>query len=71
MHNLVAYGRSNGDYLISDPVFPEPVTCPEKDLRKARFARGPLSPKGKMYYVTSIPAEIDLRGSIVKGIRAY
>lgn len=70
MHNLVAYGRSNGDYLISDPVFPEPVTCPEKDLRKARFARGPLPPKGKMYYVTSVPAKIDLRGAIVKGIKA-
>ena len=70
MHNLVAYGRSNGDYLISDPVFPDPVTCPEKDLMKARFAQGPLAPRGKMYYVTSVPTEIDLNGAITKGIKA-
>ncbi len=70
MHNLVAYGRSNGNYLISDPVFPEPVTCPAKDLRKARFAHGPLAPKGKMYFVTSTPDHIDLRGAIIKGIKA-
>ncbi len=70
MHNLVAYGRSNGTYLISDPVFPEPVTCANKNLSKARFARGPLAPKGKMYYVTSTPDRIDLRGAIIKGIKA-
>lgn len=70
MHNLVAYGRRNGDYLISDPVFPDPVTCSAKNLMKARFARGPLAPKGKMYYVTSVPAEIDLNTAIIKGIKA-
>jgi len=70
MHNLIAYGRRNGDYLISDPVFPDPVTCPEEDLRKARFAHGPLAPKGKMYYVTSVPAVIDLNSAIVTGIKA-
>lgn len=70
MHNLVAYGRSDGRYLISDPVFPEPVTCPRKDLMKARFARGPLPPKGKMYYVMSVPDKIDWHGAIVKGIRS-
>ncbi len=70
MHNLVAYGRRNGDYLISDPVFPDPVTCPEKDLMKARFAQGPLAPKGKMYYVTSVPTDVDLNAAIIKGIKA-
>lgn len=69
MHNLVVFGRQNGSYLISDPVFPEPVSCPHADLMKARFARGPMPPKGRMYYVTQVPARPDLAGAARQGIR--
>ena len=69
MHNLVVFGKQNGSYLISDPVFPEPVHCPQADLMKARFARGPMPPKGRMYYVTRIPSQPDLSGAVRNGIK--
>jgi len=69
MHNLVVYGRRNGDYLISDPVFPEPVTIPAANLMKARFAKGPLPPKGRMYRIDRISRDADLPQAITRGIR--
>ncbi|MFZ3045404.1 MAG: BtrH N-terminal domain-containing protein [Desulfatirhabdiaceae bacterium] len=69
MHNLVVFGKENGNYLISDPVFPEPVQCPHDDLMKARFARGPMPPKGRMYTVTHVPSEPDLHKAIRQGIK--
>ncbi|OYW87464.1 MAG: peptidase [Pseudomonadales bacterium 32-61-5] len=48
-HNLLAYGRDGDDYLLSDPVFEEPVRCATADLQKARFAKGVLAAKGLMY----------------------
>ena len=38
-HNLLVYGKDGDDYLISDPVFEEPVRCPSSDLARARFAK--------------------------------
>jgi len=69
MHNLVVFGKENGDYIISDPVFPDPVRCPRGDLMKARFAKGPMSPKGRMYYVTHMPSEPDFKRAILQGIK--
>lgn len=69
MHNLVVFGKTDGKYLISDPVFPEPVVCAADDLRKARFAKGALAPKGKMYCLGEVPTEIDFPKAIRKGIR--
>ncbi len=68
-HTLIAYGRKGTDYLISDPVFDEPVTCSREDLMKARFSEGVLAPKGKMYYLTEIPSQIDLPRAIRAGIK--
>jgi len=68
-HNLVAYGKQGDDYLISDPVLPEPVVCAAADLVRARFAQGALAPKGKMYCITSVPKELDLAPAIRQGIR--
>ena len=68
-HNLVAYGKSGSDYLISDPVLGEPVLCPAADLARARFAQGALAPKGKMYCVTSVPKQLDLAPAVKQGIR--
>ncbi len=53
-HNLLVYGKDGDDYLISDPVFEEPVRCASADLARARFAKGVLAPKGLMYYPQSI-----------------
>lgn len=69
MHNLVVYGKDGADYLISDPVFSEPVICPADSLKKARFAQGPMSPKGRMYQVTHVPELPDFHSAILKGIK--
>jgi hypothetical protein len=69
-HNLVVYGKEGNDYLISDPVFPEPVRCQAEDLARARFASGALAPKGKMYYLTQVPDKLAHRPLIVRGIRS-
>lgn len=69
MHNIVVYGRNNGEYLVSDPNMDHPVTLKYEDMQRARFAQGPLAPKGKLYYPTEIPRLIALESNIVKGIR--
>jgi hypothetical protein len=58
-HNLLVYGRDRDEYLISDPVAETAVRCTREDLRKARFAKGVLAPKGLLYFMTRPPAEPD------------
>lgn len=68
-HNLVAFGKENGRYLISDPVMEEVQTLSSEELMKVRWARGPFQPKGHMYYFVKVPGGIDLKAAIVKGIK--
>jgi hypothetical protein len=68
-HNIVVYGKKNGNYLVSDPVMETVTEIAPEDLQRARFAKGALAPKGKMYYPTFVPAEVDLKKSIVAGIK--
>lgn len=70
MHNLVVFGKEGNNYLISDTVFPESVVCAADDLQKARFAKGVLAPKGKMYCLGEVPDKIDLPRAIKNGIGA-
>ncbi|MFO7766684.1 MAG: BtrH N-terminal domain-containing protein [Pelovirga sp.] len=68
-HNLVVTGKEGDEYLISDPIFEQPVRCAATDLRQARFARGALAPKGRIYYIESMPAHSDLQRAIVAAIK--
>lgn len=68
-HNLIVYNRKNGDYQISDPLFSHLVTSPVDSIRKARFAKGVLAPKGSMYYPVSVPESIDYEVVIPKAVR--
>lgn len=68
-HNLLVYGKDGDDYLISDPVFEEPVRCASADLARARFAKGVLAPKGLMYYPQSIGRKQVDAGAVRKAIR--
>ncbi|WP_020208013.1 BtrH N-terminal domain-containing protein [Gilvimarinus chinensis] len=67
-HNLLVYGEQSGQYLVSDPVFEQPVTVAARDLNKARFVRGPLAPKGLLYTVESVPKHIDYARIITQAI---
>ena len=72
-HNLLVYGKEGDDYLISDPVFEEPMRCASADLARARFAKGLLAPKGLLYCLQSIERKTiepqAIRNAIRKNIR--
>ena len=69
MHNIVVIGKEGDNYIISDPVFPDVVECPAKDLALARFAKGALAPKGSMYRITGVPDQIDLKPALLTGLK--
>jgi hypothetical protein len=68
-HNLIAYGKEGDEYLISDPVFEEPVRSSTKDLEKARFVKGMMAPKGLLYYPQVMPEHIDFAAVIPKVVK--
>lgn len=68
-HNIVVYGKDNGQYLVSDPVMDTVTRIDPTDLQRARFAKGALPPKGRMYYPIFVPQSVDLKNPIVKGIK--
>ncbi|NRS88622.1 hypothetical protein HNQ02_001540 [Flavobacterium sp. 7E] len=68
-HNLVVYGKTDTDYLISDPVMEHVTTLTHQELNKVRFAKGAFAPKGQMYYPIEIPKNVDFKSAIIKGIK--
>lgn len=69
-HNLVVYGKTETDYLISDPVMETTTTLTIEELDRVRFAKGAFAPKGQMYYPIHIPEDIDFAKAITKAIKA-
>lgn len=68
-HNLVVYGKDANGYRISDPVMDYTTQLTEAELRRVRFAKGALAPKGHLYYLERLPGQLDLEQAIRKGIR--
>lgn len=68
-HNIIVFGRENGEYLVSDPIMENPEKLTYKDLKRVRYAKGTYPPIGRMYYVVDVPGNYDLKGAIIKGIR--
>lgn len=68
-HNLLVFSKSEDNYNISDPVFEDSVECSQKELTKARFAKGAFAPKGFLYYPSYIPQNIDFKSAIRKAIK--
>lgn len=68
-HNLVVYGKEGDRYLISDPVMQHPTTLTREELARVRFAKGTAAPRGRMYWLESLPSEIPLHRAIIRGIR--
>ena len=63
-HHIIAYGKQQQDYLLSDSVFEEVVRCSADDLQRARFAKGPLAPKGLLYTIESADASPDVAAAV-------
>lgn len=68
-HNLIVYGKENGEYLVSDPIMEEVTRIAATDLMKARFAKGTPEPKGFMYYIINTPETVHYEQAIMRGIR--
>jgi hypothetical protein len=68
-HNIIAIGRENGSYLISDPVMEKVEKLSYDDLKRVRYAQGIAKPNGKMYFIESVPVDLDLNSAIIKGLR--
>ncbi|MGE5423886.1 MAG: BtrH N-terminal domain-containing protein [Syntrophothermus sp.] len=69
MHNLVAFGKDGNDYIVSDTVLETPQRITYDDLLRVRYAKGAFAPKGKMYWITAMNMEPDLRNAVRKGIK--
>jgi hypothetical protein len=68
-HNIVVVREIENGFRVSDPVLDHPVDCPTEDLERARFARGPLEPKGFMYYAESVTRNPDLRSACIEAMK--
>jgi hypothetical protein len=70
-HNLIVYGSEGDNYLISDPVMENVTTLSKYELERVRFAKGPLAPKGQIYYPAenTIVTDDMLRSAIKSGIK--
>lgn len=68
-HNLVVYGKTDTDYLISDPVMETVTTLTHDELNKVRFAKGAFAPRGQMYYPIQVPAAVDFAKAITTAIK--
>lgn len=71
-HNLVVYGREeSGQFQVSDPVMDAPALCSAQEMNRARFSKGPLSPKGLLFYPTPSGSvnEINLESAVRAGVR--
>lgn len=68
-HNIIAFGRENGSYFISDPVMEKIETITYSDLKRVRYAQGIFKPRGKMYYIEQVPTEINYNQAIIKGLK--
>lgn len=69
VHFLVVTGKEDNKYFISDAYFPNMVELDAVSLEKGRFAGGTMSPKGFIFHLDQLPAEIDYHKAIVKGIK--
>lgn len=68
-HFVILLGKEGDTYTVSDCYHPVLATVDEESLRKARFARGDLAPKGTLLYVKDIPQKPGLRKAVIAGLK--
>jgi hypothetical protein len=69
MHNMVVYGKEGNLYHVSDTVMEHPQIITYDDLVRVRWAKGPFAPKGKMYWINSVPKELNIKYGVEQGIK--
>ncbi|MEN9974292.1 MAG: hypothetical protein RLZZ282_298, partial [Verrucomicrobiota bacterium] len=70
-HSIVIYGRSGEQYLVSEPGMEHVQTLERADLERARFAKGGLNPRGRVYWLKEdrSPKQVDLVAPILAGLK--
>jgi hypothetical protein len=70
-HNIIVFGKEGDQYLISDPVMEQATSLSSYELERVRFARGPLAPKGQLYFPRERKEVTDdqIRKAITTGIK--
>lgn len=70
-HSIVIYGRCGDEYLVSEPGMEHVQTLHRADLERARFAKGGLNPRGRLYWLTEdrSPKQPALVAPILAGLR--
>ncbi|MBP7341543.1 MAG: BtrH N-terminal domain-containing protein [Smithellaceae bacterium] len=68
-HNIIVLREIENGFRVADPVLDHPVDCLAEDLERARFARGPLEPKGYMYYAKSVRPDPDFRSACITAMK--
>ena len=70
-HNIIIFGKEGDRYLVSDPVMESTTSLSAAELEKVRFAKGPLAPKGQIYYPENVHpiSEEQIKSAIRKGIK--
>lgn len=70
-HNLIVVGKEADNYLISDPIMETITTMTSYELERVRFARGPLAPRGQLYFPKEKRAVTDeqMKQAIITGIK--
>jgi hypothetical protein len=69
MHNMVVHGRDGDKYYIADSIVPGDHIMTRNELKRVRYPKGDFNPKGRMYYITEIPKEVDYNTAVIKGIK--
>jgi hypothetical protein len=69
VHYIVVIGKEDDHYIISDCYHPTTAKLHRDSLRKGRFAKGSMAPKGLMFYPVDVPKEIPVEEGIIKGLK--
>jgi hypothetical protein len=69
VHYIVVIGKEEDHYIVSDCYHPTIAKLHRDSLRKGRFAKGSMAPKGLMFYPVEVPKEIPVEQSIQKGLK--
>jgi hypothetical protein len=68
-HNFIVLYENENGFRISDPALLEYTTdCSTEDMERARFARGPMEPRGLMYYPLYVSPSPDIRKACITGM---
>ncbi len=70
-HNLVVFGKKDGKYIISDPIMEHETYMTSYELERVRFAKGPLAPKGQLYFAEQkgVITDETIKQAIRKGVK--